>query len=954
MDRVKLPASILESAAIRKNHLLESIPDAASPLFSDPILSSDLERVLAFSEFIASAAARETELLPDLITSGDLNHRYPADKYKKLLDREVSDETTLKNLLTRTRMREMVRIAWRDITLKADLEETVKDLSCLASACVDKAFSFLYDKLRFMYGTPLDKHGQEQNIIVLGMGKLGADELNFSSDIDLIFAYPENGPVKGGGGRTSEEFFTKLCRNFLRVFSAATNNATLFRVDTRLRPYGDSGPLVMSCAAMEAYYQTQGREWERYALIKARPIAGDIGSGSTLLKHLNPFIYRRYFDYGSFDSFRDMKRRISLQVKDKRLQNNIKLGAGGIREIEFFGQLFQLIRGGVEPEFQEREILKVLNILEKRKYISAATCRELSRAYCFLRQVEHRLQEYQDRQTHDLPSTDKERLRLAISMDFKNWEAFSGQLDSHMKTVHGHFRQLLVTEKDDSGNGNSEALKYLWLTLNDPQALEARSRVPGFEDQNRVVTILKSLESHPNTKKLTSQGRKRLDRLIPGLIRTAGRQKQPETVLGRLVDLIITIQRRTCYLSLLLENPIVLKHLADLAARSPWITSFLSQHPALLDELLDPATLYSPPDKEDMERELDRRMAQIPEDDFEFQLEELCIFKQINTLRIAVADVSGNFPLMKVSDRLTFLAETILDRTIDICRQTIQKKYGTPSGQNSAACSSPGFAAVAYGKLGGIELGYTSDLDLVFIHAGGTGFTQGGPKSIENNRFYTLLSQRIIHALTLHTPAGTLYETDMRLRPRGQGGMIVSHIEAFKEYILQEAWTWEHQAIVRARPVSGDPALRNRFNKARKKALTIKRDPEQLKQEVLDMRRRMRKELLKPEKEVFDLKQERGGIVDIEFIVQFLVLKNSRSHPNLTDWTDNVRLLETLAAEKILGEEETQTLKSAYLTLRHNLHRRSLREKGKKADADLFISVQETVCGIFDKVFHNQ
>ena len=896
----------------------------------------------------------------DLIESKDLERIYAKDEYSIILEKKlagITDETSFKKILTNMRQREMVRIAWLDLTEKSSLKQSMEDLSALAEACVDKTFSFLYDKLRFTDGTPLNQDGSKQRIAVLGMGKLGARELNFSSDIDLIFVYPHDGGTDGDGKScTNEEFFTKLCRNFLRVFDLTMTETTLFRVDTRLRPFGTSGPLVMSFTGMVDYYQTQGREWERYALIKARPIAGDIKAGNKLLQALNPFVYRRYLDYGSFESFRDMKKRISLQVKDKKLKNNIKIGPGGIREIEFFGQLFQLIRGGVEPEFQERQILKVLTLLNKRSCIDKRTKNELSAAYIFLRKTEHKLQEYADLQTHDLPRHDPERTLLALSMGYESWTLFVEKLDFHRSIVHSHFNHLLV-EKKDPETCDINQLSYLWQNINDPQSGHYQPTdsmiqdIPGFQDTKKVIDLLKFLEGNPNTKRLTANGRNRLNRLVPKIIQKAGKQPKPEIVLSRLVDLVITIERRTCYLSLMLEKPEILDQLAGLASKSPWIIGFLANHPALLDELLTQDHGKPLPTKKELGAELERRMSQIPPQDAEFQIEELCIFRQINTLRIAVADINQDYPLMKVSDCLTHVAETILDKVIEIAWCNIAKKYGTPSGINSGSAGkhsvSPGFAAIAYGKLGGIELGYSSDLDLVFIHSGDEGTTRGGAKSIENTRFYSMLGQRIIHALTVHTPAGALYETDMRLRPAGQSGMIVSQIDAFETYVKEEAWTWEIQAIVRARPVSGDPELQKRFMAIRDAALRKKRNPATLLKEVKQMRERLRNKHLKPGRT--DLKQDRGGIVDIEFLVQYLVLRHSHFHPALTRWTDNVRILDTLAQEKILTRNEAELIKEAYLFQRKTIHRLNLKEEEQAMVTDDFFKIKKRVFAIYEK-----
>ena len=446
--------------------------------------------------------------------------------------------------------------------------------------------------------------------------------------------------------------------------------------------------------------------------------------------------------------------------------------------------------------------------------------------------------------------------------------------------------------------------------------------------------------------------------MIPLVLQKASKCKNPDTALMRLIEMIITIESRACYISLLLENKGALHTLSVLAEKSPWIISFLSQHPALLDELLNPKTLYSPPDKEELQTLLKRRMSKIDENDIEFQLEELSVFKQTNTLKVAAADISKNYPLMKVSDKLTYIAETVLDKVLEISWNMVTKKYGYPSKGLDEKRPDPktidnpesyGFTIVTYGKVGGLETGYKSDLDLIFICSEDAGTTQHAKRSIENIAFYSILSQRIISALTMHTAAGQLYGADMRLRPGGQGGPIVTHIDALKKYFETTAWTWEHQALIRARPVSGDKKIQKQFNKIREKIISRKRDSKALKTDVLDMRQRMKKEHLKTEKDLFDIKQGNGGIIDIEFLVQYLVLKNSYSHPDLILWTDNVRLLESLANEKIILQKECDELKEAYLVMRKAIHRLNLQEKDHIVPVSHFEKLKTNVLDINNK-----
>ncbi|MBU0969748.1 MAG: bifunctional [glutamate--ammonia ligase]-adenylyl-L-tyrosine phosphorylase/[glutamate--ammonia-ligase] adenylyltransferase [Proteobacteria bacterium] len=946
-----LDASLLTLLKNRLESFHEGIEKSGCDMGADKVRTPELMKVFLFSEFIAVNLSRDPKMYQKLLNTGDLSCSYWDDPYSARLEKRMSgkslDTGSVKETLLAFRLYEAIRIAWRDLVGLAGLEETLNDLSNLAQACVSYGMKYVYDDLCLRLGIPVDPKGNAQQIIVLGMGKLGARELNFSSDIDLIFVYPKEGVTTGKNPISNNEFFTKLCRGFLKLFTMG-GGINFFRVDTRLRPFGDSGPLVMSATAFEDYYQAHGREWERYAMIKARPIAGSIDEGHVLLKGLNPFIYRRYFDYGSFDSFREMKHRITLQVKHGRFKDNIKLGAGGIREIEFFGQLFQLIRGGVEPELQEQQILKVLDLLHRHRCINENTHRDLKAAYFFLRAVENRLQEYQDRQTHDIPLKEDQRMILALSMGFDSFEAFNEKLSSVLGRVHGHFSLLLVTDEAENTDTEIRHLGEVWTNINDPQLASDGVDVFGYQDPDQVLAILRTLANHPNTQRLTPNGRKKLARLIPVLVKKAGRKNQAQSVLNKLIDLVITIERRTCYLSLLIENKSALDTLVVLARKSPWIITFLSQHPVLLDELMHPATLYAPPKKKALEKEMADRMAKNPSRDVEYLLEELCIFRQVNTLRVAAADVSGDYPLMKVSDHLTYIAETVLRQVLEIAWEIVTQKYGFPFGMADKTKGPWGFAIAAYGKVGGLEMGYKSDLDLVFLFQAEPGMTSGGKRSVDNILFYSNLGQRIINLLTMHTSAGTLYGADMRLRPGGSSGMIVSHIDAFEEYLEKQAWTWEHQALIRARPITGDPGLFLRFDSIREKVLGIKRDPAVLKTEVTDMRERMRKERLTHEDGLFDLKQSQGGIVDIEFLVQYLILKNGHDFPDILVWTDNIRLMEGLSVEGLISGHESQILQEAYVAMRQVIHRLTLQEKVPIVLEDLFKETAKAVVGIYN------
>ena len=911
-----------------------------------------LTKAFAFSEFVFASCTRLPLMALDLIDSGDLFAAYaPREMQQRLtpLLQSVTAKTAdgtlsallppLQAALRQFRRREMVRIAIRDLAGICDLDTTMADISALARAAIDGALEQLYDRLCVMDGVPQDRAGNRQRLVVLGMGKLGAGELNFSSDVDLIFTFPAGGETAGGNRTVANEaFFTRLCRHLIQAIGETTADGFVFRVDARLRPYGDGGPLVMSFDHMEDYYQNQGREWERYALIKADVAAGDREAGRELLKRLRPFVYRRYLDYNVFESLREMKRKITAEVRRKKLRDNIKLGSGGIREIEFFGQMFQLIRGGVLPPLQQPAIQSVLAILGRENFVPASVCEELTEAYRFLRNVEHRLQEANDQQTHALPSDPLARLKLARSMGCDSWEAWQRVLEDHRQKVRTHFASLLepdagsASTRSGEGSGLAEAWSVAESTDERRQLLEAA----GFKDGRFAAGLLEAYESEPATRALSSLGKRRIDRLIPLVLAAAAACEHPEIVLQRVLQLLKRIQQRTSYLSLLIEYPTALTHLIRLVDASPWIGAFLSRHPVLLDELLDPRTLYAPPGPEALRSALARQLSAVPDDDLEYQIEALCIFRQVNTLRVAASDITSVLPLMKVSDHLSWIAEVILEKVVEISWNHLVAKHGRPSCTLDGKTCERGFAVIGYGKLGGIELGYGSDLDLVFLHAADAGETVGGPRPIDNAYFFARLGQRVVHMLSTHTAAGMLYETDMRLRPSGSSGLLVSHVNGFRAYQLEEAWTWEHQALIRARPITGDAVLRDAFCAIRREALCLPRQPAALKAAVNEMRERMRASRLKAESDQIDIKEEVGAMVDIEFLVQYLVLQHAATHPEITRWTDNVRLLQSLAETGIVARARAYRLRQAYLIYRAVAHRLDLQERSTLIDRHRF------------------
>jgi len=943
--------------------------EAAGHSFStDSEGAKALFNAFGFSEFVSASCIHHPTMAIDLIDSNDLTTRATSDYMHQHLapfltplapaavDPNTAPEallTPLKAALRQFRRREMIRIAVRDMAGLGQVEETMADISALATCAIDGALTLLYDHMCATQGVPVDAAGKPQRLVVIGMGKLGAGELNFSSDVDLIFTFPASGETRGANRSVANDvFFTRLCRHLIQAIGEVTVDGFVFRVDTRLRPYGDGGPLVMNFDHMEDYYQSQGREWERYALIKAAVVAGDEKAGATLLDQLKPFIFRRYLDFGVFESLREMKQKITAEVRRKKLHDNIKLGSGGIREIEFFGQMFQLIRGGVLPALQQPGIQAVLSTLGQEGVVPPAVCQELIEAYRFLRQAEHRLQEENDQQTHALPTDPLARLRLSRSMGADHWEAFIVELDGHRQRVRGHFAGLLETKtptrnQNKDKNADTTGLEDVWLLSVTTEQRGQWLTTAGFSDGRAAALLLESFKAEPATRALSSTGRHRLDRLMPRILEAAAACDVPETVLDRVLQILKNIQQRISYLSLLLEYPTALTHLIRLVGASPWIAAFLSRHPVLLDELLDPRTLYAPPGPDALREGLSRRLASVPDDDAEYQIEALCIFRQINMLRVAASDITNVLPLMKVSDHLTWIAETILEKVVDISWNDLVARHGRPTCTLDGHTCERGFAVIGYGKLGGLELGYGSDLDLVFLHAADPGETKGGQRPIDNSHFFARLGQRVVHMLSAHTPAGALYETDMRLRPNGNSGLLVSHVNGFKAYQLENAWTWEHQALIRARPITGDPVLLNAFSRIRQQVLCLPREKKALQTSVREMRERMRKHRLAATPNQFDIKEDVGAMVDIEFLVQYFILQHAAHHPNITRWTDNVRLLQALSEADIIDTVTAYRLRRAYLIFRAVAHRLNLQECSTLVDVKRFSHLKGLVQGLW-------
>ncbi|ABV88790.1 bifunctional [glutamate--ammonia ligase]-adenylyl-L-tyrosine phosphorylase/[glutamate--ammonia-ligase] adenylyltransferase [Shewanella pealeana] len=882
----------------------------------------ELKQAFALSDFIATQLCRHAQWIPALFAS-ELENIERLEFEHELAEQleSISDEEQAKRVLRQYRNRQMVRIAWRDFFNYSVLEESLLDLSALAEALVIAGRDWLYHEMCAQQGTPTDSQGKPQKLLILGMGKLGGRELNFSSDIDLIFTFPEHGETVGGRRSIeNQQFFIRMGQRLVNLLNQVTVDGFVYRVDMRLRPYGESGPLVVSFSGLEDYYQEQGRDWERYAMVKARALGPWTSDSDELHDLLRPFVYRRYLDFSAIESLRKMKGLITQEVRRRKLTDNIKLGAGGIREVEFVVQSFQLIRGGREPALRQQSLFAAIDTLYQLGQLEYLAVDELKKSYVLLRRVENLLQAINDEQTQTLPSDELNWQRLCHALSADSEMDLRQQIETAMRQIHSHFLETVGGNIVD--DQNETWTQHLWNAYEDEHALSILEE-QGIEDE-KLWPLLNRWHETVVRRTIGPRGRETLDKLMPKLLCEFTNLPHPSKAFEQVSKVLDQILTRTTYLELLCENPGARQQLVSLCLASPWIALQLAKFPMLLDELIDPAQLYDTTSLDDYGSELRQYLLRVPEDDLEQQMEALRQFKLSQQLKIAAADVTGVLPVMEVSDHLTYLAEAIIEQVVHQAWAQVSARHGVPENLKD---NEMGFAVVGYGKAGGIELGYGSDLDLVFLHNGSQAGQTNGDRAIDIGHFYLKLAQRILHFFSTRTNSGELYEVDMRLRPSGASGLLVSEIERFGEYQRDEAWTWEHQALVRARFMFGDMSLSSRFNELRAEVLESPRDTEALAKDVREMRVKMRDHLLRVEENMFDLKQSSGGIADIEFIAQYLVLANASEHKALSFWSDNVRIFAELAELELLPLDSAQALTQAYCHLRDENHRLVLQEK---------------------------
>ncbi|WP_082306480.1 bifunctional [glutamate--ammonia ligase]-adenylyl-L-tyrosine phosphorylase/[glutamate--ammonia-ligase] adenylyltransferase [Mizugakiibacter sediminis] len=902
-----LPRAIAALIEDRYAELAARCREAGVPLHDDAGVAERLRRLLLASDFAYETLRREPALLAP---AGLARLRDPADATARLglLPGAEADEAAFMAALRRFRRAEALRLVFRDVNGLDPLPDTLAATSALYEALIEAALAWATRGLERRYGVPRNADGVAQRLIVLGFGKLGGAELNFSSDVDLVLAYPEAGQTDGARPLDNGEFFARLGHQLVRLLAEPTHDGIVARVDLRLRPFGNAGRVALSFAAMEQYYQREGRDWERYAWIKARPVAGDLVAGKRLGELLRPFVYRRYLDYTAFAGLREMKALIDAEVARKDLADNLKLGPGGIREVEFIVQLLQLIRGGREPGLRARGLLPALGACEARGLIGAARAKRLREAYLFLRRLENRVQMLGDAQTHDVPADALARERVALALGYPGWEALAGELAAHRAAVAEEFAAVVLPGAGAQAPATQDAA--LWRSARadtlQPSALEAAGFVPGDE----ALNVLAGLAGSAALRAMSAQAAQRLDRLLPPLLAAARASAAPLACLTRLARLLQAVARRSAYLALLDEQPAARQRLAALFAESAFLAERVIAQPLLLDDVLDPRIDRLPLRRADIAEELKQALAALDERDPEGELERLNELKASLAFRLGLAFRDGRADAPATARRLAAVAEAVVGAVLTLAERELIAQHGRLPGDGT------GFAVLGYGSLGGAELGFASDLDLVFVYDGArAAATSDGRRPLDGVHWYQRLAQRVVHWLTALTRGGRLYEVDTRLRPDGSKGLLVTSLDAFAAYQRERAWTWEHQALVRARGIAGDAALHIAFEAARAEILARPRDAAAVRDEVVAMRARWRAERDRSDALQLDLKQGEGALLDIEFLLQGLLLRHAAAAPALLRHTATPALIAACAEAGALDAAQAAALREAHAEL---------------------------------------
>ncbi len=869
--------------------LRESAPSSAE-LLQDAANAARVGRVLLASDFALETLRRQPDLLARLLRDDGAS----AVDAPQL---QPGESERWQEQLRRYRTAESTRLIWRDVHGLEDVDAILLGSTRLAEQCLRSGLAAIEEEFAQRHGRVRAPDGSEQRLVVFGLGKLGGGELNFSSDVDLVYAFAQNGESDGARALAAEDYFARLGQRLAKLLDELTVDGFCHRVDLRLRPFGNAGRVALSFAGMDQYFQREGRDWERYAWLKARAVAGDIDAGERWLESLRPFVYRRYLDYTALDGLREMKAAIAAEVARRELADDIKRGPGGIREIEFLVQALQLIRGGREPALRERRLMPALRALVAARQVGHAEGAALGQAYRYLRRLENRLQMLRDAQTHELPEDALDRKRLAFTLGYAGWPALLAALDVQRNRVAQEFAALLAPRRGQAVPG---ALSHYWRAL--PEEGDAALLADaGFADATSADHTLRDFARSAGVRGLSDASRARLDRLVPALLDAAAQSSQPNAALTRALALLQSILRRASYLALLDEQPSALARLVNVLSRSAWLADRLASYPLLLDELLDARVSGPLPDRDSLQLDCDQPDA---DRDPETALRDLNERRLALGFRIALAALDHRQPAQASTRQLAWLADGVVRAVMAMAEAEVAAAHGrVPQGR---------FAIVGYGSLGGEELGFGSDLDLVFLFDAPADAGSDGARPLEAGRWYARLAQKIVALLGAETGAGRLYEVDVRLRPDGAKGLLVSALPSYREYQRERAWTWEHQALVRARAIAGDASLIQDFEDIRDATLARTRDAHKLRDDVISMRRRMRGELDRSDAARFDLKQGEGGLVDLEFLLQYRVLRESAAAPALLTPRNTGALIATLQSAGRLDEATAHALTQAH------------------------------------------
>jgi len=891
-------------------NLVERRLDALAAIAPIDATTREALRPLAIvSDFALDVLRRQPALLAD-------RHAFPAFP---ALDPQAPEAAMA--LLRRWRVAASTVLIARDVDSVDGVEATLAGSTRIAEQALQGALRQAEAEFAPRFGSVRDGDGREQRLVVFALGKLGGGELNFSSDVDLVYAYPRGGSSDGTRSLEAEPYFVRLGQRLAQLLHEPSVDGFSHRVDLRLRPFGDSGRLALGFDAMEAYFQREGRDWERYAWLKARPVAGDLAAGDALIEALRPFVYRRYLDFTALDSLREMKAMIEAEVARKDMADDLKRGPGGIREVEFLVQAIQLIRGGREPALRRRGLLPALAALASAGHLPAATAQRLAEAYRFLRRVENRVQMLRDAQEYALPADPLDRLRVARGLGCADAAALDAALRSHRDVVSAEFAAVLGGGARSAGAAGARAhsggdaatgaaaaraavLTAYWQALPD----DADPRVlaeAGFADISGADEALRRLAASALRRSLSARALSWFDRIVPTLIAQAAASDAPDASLSRGIALLTAIGRRSSYFALLAEQPAALGRLAQVCAGSALLAERLTEHPLLLDELLDVRAAGPLPDPAAIAQEI---AAVVPaHDDAEAALVVLNERRHSVAFRIGLAWRAARIDAVAATRALAALAEAVLAAALRLAQREVERAHGRID---------PGsFAVLGYGSIGAQELGFASDLDLVFVHGADAQAISDGARPLDAGRYYLRVAQKLVALLDTPTAGGRLYEVDVRLRPDGAKGLLVVNVESFAAYQRERAWTWEHQALVRMRPLAGDAALLARIDALRAGILTQPRDPVALAKDVAAMRERMRRELDRSDAASFDLKQGEGGLVDLEFALQHAVLRNAGRCPALLAARHSADLLAALADAGVLAAAQARDLIAAHALL---------------------------------------